>query len=215
MFAFIPDWPTLAGFALASVILCITPGPDMMLFVGRSLSYGRAAGLATMVGAMTGIVVHTSLVALGLAALLRTAPTAFFALKLVGAAYLVWLAVDAIRNGSSFTAERKASAPPRPLRAHYLTGLGINLLNPKIAMFFLTFLPQFVRADDPHAAGRLFFLGIFFIVISLPFTVPMVWLADRFATAMKANPKVTRVADYLFAGVFSLFAVKLITAQMR
>ncbi|NJS15665.1 MAG: LysE family translocator, partial [Sphingopyxis sp.] len=145
-FSFIPDAAVLVQFAIASVILAITPGPDMMLFVGRALTYGRAAGIACMAGAMTGIMLHTSLVALGLAALLKTAPTAFLALKLVGAAYLVWLAYDAIRNGSSFTAERKAAEAPKPLRAHYLTGLGINLLNPKIAMFFLTFLPQFVSA---------------------------------------------------------------------
>jgi threonine/homoserine/homoserine lactone efflux protein len=213
--SFIPDATVLVQFAIASVILAITPGPDMMLFVGRALTYGRAAGLACMAGAMTGIMLHTSLVALGLAALLKTAPTAFLVLKLVGAAYLVWLAYDAIRNGSSFTAERKAAQAPKPLTAHYLTGLGINLLNPKIAMFFLTFLPQFVSASDPDAVGKLFFLGAMFIVVSLPIVVPMVWLADRFAAAMRANPKVTRATDYLFAGVFAFFAVKVLSAQNR
>jgi threonine/homoserine/homoserine lactone efflux protein len=212
---FVPDATTILQFAIACIILAITPGPDMMLFVGRALTFGRAAGFACMAGALTGVLVHTSLVALGLAALLKAAPSAFLVLKLVGAAYLMWLAYDAIRNGSAFTAERVASERPKPLAQHYMTGLGINLLNPKIAMFFLTFLPQFVSSADPHAAAKLFFLGGMFVVVSLPIVMPMVWLADKFALAMKANPKVTRMTDYLFAGVFAFFAVKVLTAQNR
>ena len=211
---YLPSLPILLQFTLACIVLAITPGPDMALFVGRALSHGRAAGLACMAGAMTGIMVHTTLVAIGLAALLKAAPSAFFALKVVGAAYLVWLAVDAIRNGSSFTAERQAGAKPKPLLAHYLTGIGINILNPKVAMFFLTFLPQFVSASDPHAVGKLFVLGALFIIVSFPIVFPMIWLADRFAAAMKAHPKVTRATDYLFAGVFSFFAVKILSARV-
>lgn len=211
--SFIPEASVLIPFAAACVVLAITPGPDMALFVGRALSYGRAAGFACMAGALTGILVHTALVALGLAALMKAAPAAFWALKIAGAAYLVWLAFDALKNGSSFTAVRNASATRKPLIRHYLTGLGINLLNPKIVMFFLTFLPQFVSAADPDAVGKLFFLGAMFNVVSLPIIIPMVWLADRFANAMKANPKVTRATDYLFAGVFSYFAIRVIMAK--
>ena len=212
---FIPELSVLIPFAAACVVLAITPGPDMALFVGRALTYGRAAGFAAMAGALSGIVVHTALVALGLAALMKAAPTAFWALKIAGAAYLVWLAFDALKNGSSFTATRNAAAAQKPLIQHYLTGLGINLLNPKIVMFFLTFLPQFVSAADPHAIGKLFFLGLMFNVVSLPIIIPMVWLADKFSNAMRANPKVTRATDYLFAGVFSYFAIKVITAEAR
>jgi threonine/homoserine/homoserine lactone efflux protein len=213
--SFIPEASVLIPFAAACVVLAITPGPDMALFVGRALSYGRAAGFACMAGALTGILVHTALVALGLAALMKAAPAAFWALKIAGAAYLVWLAFDALKNGSSFTAVRNTAATRKPLIRHYLTGLGINLLNPKIVMFFLTFLPQFVSAADPDAVGKLFFLGAMFNVVSLPIIIPMVWLADRFANAMKANPKVTRATDYLFAGVFSYFAIRVITAQAK
>ena len=88
-------------------------------------------------------------------------------------------------------------------------------MNPKIILFFMTFLPQFVSAHDPHAAGKLFFLGAMFVVVSLPVTAPMVLAADRFAAAMKRSPRVTRVVDYLFAGVFSAFALKIITAQAK
>jgi threonine/homoserine/homoserine lactone efflux protein len=96
-----------------------------------------------------------------------------------------------------------------------VTGIGINLLNPKIILFFMTFLPQFVSADDPHAAGKLLFLGLSFIPLSLPVTIPMVLAADGFAGILSRSPRVTRAIDWLFAGVFSAFALKILTAQAK
>jgi threonine/homoserine/homoserine lactone efflux protein len=211
---FLPDLSTFLQFAIATFIIAITPGPDMTLFVGRALSEGRSAGFACMAGAMSGCIVHTSLVALGLSALIVASPTAFLALKIGGAGYLVWLAFNAIRHGSAFRPERKAG-PQHTLFRNWATGIGINLLNPKIILFFMTFLPQFVSAHDPHAPGKLFFLGLSFIPLSLPFTVPMVLAADRFAGLMKRSPRVTRIVDYLFAGVFSAFALKILSAHSR
>lgn len=212
--SFVPDAAILAQFAVATFIITITPGPDMTLFVGRALSESRAAGLACMSGAMTGIVIHTALVALGLSALIVASPEAFWALKVVGAGYLVWLAYQAIRHGSAFSPDTEKRRP-RSLFQNWATGLGINLLNPKIILFFMTFLPQFVSATDPHAAGKLFFLGMAFIVLALPVTVPMVIAADKFSSLLKKSPRVTRVVDYLFAGVFSAFAIKILTAQAK
>ncbi|WP_187968637.1 LysE family translocator [Aquibium microcysteis] len=212
--AFLPDAAVFAQFAVATFIIAITPGPDMTLFVGRALSEGRAAGLACMAGALTGCAIHTTLVALGLSALIVASPQAFLVLKIVGAAYLIWLAWQAIRKGSAFSPDmhrRKA----RPLWRNWATGIGINLLNPKIILFFMTFLPQFVSADDPHAAGKLLFLGLSFIPLSLPVTIPMVLAADGFAGLLSRSPRVTRVIDWLFAGVFSAFALKILTAQAR
>ena len=167
-----------------------------------------------MLGAMTGIVIHTTLVAIGLSALIVASPQAFLLLKTGGALYLVWLAYQAIRYGSAFSPEKRAAQSPT-LLGNWATGLGINLLNPKIILFFMTFLPQFVSASDPHAPGKLFFLGLLFIPLSLPVTVPMVIAADRVAGLLKRSPKVTRVVDYIFAGVFSAFALKIITAQAK
>lgn len=211
---FVPDWPTIIQFAVATFIIAITPGPDMTLFVGRALSEGRAAGFACMFGAMTGIVVHTSLVALGLSALIVASPEAFLALKVAGAVYLVWLAYQALRHGSTFSPKATAG-PKRSLFQNWATGLGINLLNPKIILFFMTFLPQFVSASDPNAPGKLFFLGMLFIFLALPITSPMVIAADKFAGLLRKSPKVTRVVDYLFAGVFSAFALKILSAQAK
>ena len=212
MVDYIPALPVLAQFAVACVILAITPGPDMALYVGRAVTHSRAAGLACFAGAATGIVVHTMLVALGLSALLVAAPNAFFALKLVGALYLVWLAWQAIRTGSSLTVKGE-KRPQGSLWAHYVTGIGINILNPKVALFFLTFLPQFVSANDPLAPGKLVFLGLFFLVISVPTILPMIFAADAFSQALMKRPRLTRALDWLFAGVFGAFAVKILTAK--
>ena len=212
--SFVPDSTVLIQFAIASIILAITPGPDMTLFVSRTLSQGRAAGFASMAGALTGTLVHTTLVVVGISALIVASPNAFFALKIFGAGYLVFLAYQAIRYGSAFSPVKK-SGPRLSLVRSFSIGLGVNLLNPKIILFFMTFLPQFVSSTDPNAPGKLFFLGMMFIFLSVPATAPMVFAADRFAAAMKRNPRVTRFVDYLFAGVFSAFALKILTAQAK
>jgi threonine/homoserine/homoserine lactone efflux protein len=212
--SFIPDTATLIQFAIATFILAITPGPDMTLFVSRTLSQGRAAGFASMAGALCGTLIHTTLVVVGVSALIVASPMAFFVLKIFGAGYLVFLAWQAITKGSAFSPEKK-TGPQISLFRSWMVGLGVNLLNPKIILFFMTFLPQFVSAHDPHAPGKLFFLGAMFVVLSTPVTTPMVLAAEKFSAAMKASPRVTRVVDYLFAGVFSAFALKILTAQAK
>ena len=212
--SFIPDTATLVQFAVAAVILAITPGPDMTLFVSRTLSQGRAAGFASMAGALSGTIVHTSLVVIGISALIVASPSAFLVLKVVGAAYLIYLAWQAIRTGSAFSPET-STGPRISVMKSFSIGFGVNLMNPKIILFFMTFLPQFVSVHDPHAAAKLFFLGAMFAAISIPVIVPMVLAADRFAAAMKASPRVTRVVDYLFAGVFSAFALRILTTQAK
>lgn len=209
---FIPDWPVLVQFAIATFILSITPGPDMTLFVGRALSEGRSAGFACLAGASSGIVIHTTMVAIGLSALIIASPGTFWVLKVVGAGYLVFLAVQALRKGSAFSPE-KGSGKKHTVFQNWATGLGINLLNPKIILFNMTFLPQFVSAHDPHAPEKLFFLGLSFIPLSLPVVVPMILAADKFAGLLKKNPTVTRWVDYVFAGVFSVFALKILLAE--
>ncbi|MEM0899309.1 MAG: LysE family translocator [Pseudomonadota bacterium] len=213
MFDYVPTTAVLLQFALASIVLAITPGPDMALYVGRAVTHSRAAGLACFAGAVTGVLVHTMLVALGLSALLVAAPTAFLALKIVGAAYLIWLAWQAIRQGSSLTIKGQKRATGS-LWKHYLTGIGINILNPKVALFFLTFLPQFVSADDPKAPGKLLFLGLFFLAVAIPAILPMIFAANAFSKALSTRPKITRALDWLFAGVFGAFAVKILTARV-
>lgn len=211
---FLPDATVLAAYSLACLVLFITPGPDMSLFLARTVTGGRAAGIAAFTGASLGCVVHSLLAAFGLSALIAASPAAFLALKVVGAVYLLWLAVDAVRNGSSLNVR----AEPRRLVSFWPTlalGLTVNLTNPKVVLFFVTFLPQFVDANDPHAAAKLLFLGIYFVVATFPLGVLMILGAERVVGALKSRPRVLRAIDWLFAGVFSAFAVRILTTQGR
>lgn len=209
---FIPDTPVLFAFSLACIVLAVTPGPDMTLFVSRALSQGRAAGFMSMAGALTGSVVHTMMVAFGLSALIAASASAFFAVKIAGALYLVWLAVDTIRRGSALTVSREKTGR-RSMSRVFMGGLLVNLLNPKIALFFLTFLPQFVKASDPDAAGKLVFLGLYFVAVSIPICGAMVIGADAFSSTLRRSPRTMRVFDWLFATVIGGFAVKLLFAS--
>jgi threonine/homoserine/homoserine lactone efflux protein len=210
---FVPALPVLAAFVLASVVLAVTPGPDMTLFLSKTVAQSRAAGFASLGGTLVGVVVHSLLVAAGLSVLLAASATAFTVLKVVGALYLVYLAVDALRHGSSLSLDRRRD--PEPLRAALVKGLFVNLLNPKVIIFFVTFLPQFVAADDPHAARKLFFLGIVFAAVNVPVCVPLVFFAERIAGWVKGSSRATRVIDWLFAGVLGAFAVRLIFTHTK
>jgi threonine/homoserine/homoserine lactone efflux protein len=208
----LPDPDTLVPFVIAVVVIALTPGPDMAFFLGRAINQGRAAGLAAMAGASAGILVHTTLVALGLSALILTAPTLFLALKLAGAAYLGWLAVQAVRHGSALTLPAKAPAHVS-LGANFASGMAINLLNPKIVLFFMTFLPQFVQPGNPDASGQLVVLGLLFIAVALCITIPMILAADQVAVLFRDSPRLSRALDWLFASVFAAFAVHLLRTR--
>src|SRR2546423_5684688 len=209
---FLPDLNVLLAYTAAAVILVITPGPDMTLFLGQTLTGGRARGIAAYLGASAGLVVHTMLAAFGLSALLAHSATAFGVLKIAGVAYLLWLAVGALRHGSALTLA-SGSRTGQPLGRVFLIGVGINLLNPKIIMFFLTFLPQFVSASDPHAGAKLMFLGLYFIALAIPICFVLILAADRFTTAIRRAPRLVRAIDYLFAALMGAFAVRLLFAR--
>lgn len=211
---FIPDAPTMIAFTIACFVLFITPGPDMSLFLARTIAGGRRLGIASAIGANVGCVVHTTLAALGVSALIAASTTAFLALKIVGALYLLWLAFDAIRNGSALTVREGLRVDPSVWRT-FLMGVGVNLTNPKVILFFVTFLPQFVDASDPHASQKLLFLGLFFVLTNIPLTILMILGAERLVGALKQRPSVLRAIDYTFAGVFGFFAARILLTQGR
>lgn len=210
---FLPTGGVLAAYTLAVLALNYTPGPDMAMFVGTAITRGRRAGIAAFLGTSTGILVHTFLVTFGLAALLAASPLAFDVLKVIGALYLLYVAVGAIRHGSRFAPEGGALSPA-PLFRLYLKGLAVNVLNPKVVLFFLTFLPQFVDPGDPAARSKLLFLGLWFLTVSTASTLPLIIGASGVAAFLKARPGVMRGIDYVFAGAMGAFAVKLVTARL-
>jgi threonine/homoserine/homoserine lactone efflux protein len=212
--AFIPETSVLIAYSLACLILFITPGPDMSLFLAKTMSGGRRAGIAAMTGTMLGCVVHSLLAAFGISALLAASPAGFLALKVVGGAYLLWLAIDAIRHGSAVNVDA-ARAVHMPFWRTFALGVGSNLTNPKVVLFYVTFLPQFIDAHDPHAAGKLMFLGTYFVIFTSPLALLLVLGAERLLGLLRRNPRVLRAIDWLFAGVFGAFAARILTATAR
>jgi threonine/homoserine/homoserine lactone efflux protein len=138
--------PNFLLFLATSIAITVAPGPDNLQVLARGISQGRAAGLVAALGFAAGITFHTTLAALGVAALLRSSPLAFEAIKLAGAAYLVWIGIKALRSQGLATAHQRA---PQPLKTVFRQSVLGNLLNPKVTLFFVVFLPQFVQ---PHGA---------------------------------------------------------------
>ena len=200
------------AFTAAAAALAFVPGPTVTVIIANSLRYGHRAGLMNVAGTQAGFVVWLAIAALGLGAAIKVMREWFDVLRWAGALYLVWLAIGAIRHGSALTTT--ASAPTQaPWHSHFLTGLGINLTNPKVVMFFVTFLPQFIDAGDPHATGKLLFLGFWFLVIGVPTASVIILTAKRFSAAMKRSPRFMRAFDYGFAALMTAFAARLVLAR--
>src|SRR3954471_7054444 len=159
-----PTGSTIAVFSLAAIALAVVPGPAVAYIVTQSVDKGRRAGLVSALGIATGGLVHVAAAAVGLSALLASSASAFTAVKLVGAAYLIGLGLLRIFRGREDVAAAPAPAPARRL---YLQGVLVNVLNPKTALFFLAFLPQFVDRDAGSVPAQAAVLGCVFVVIAV------------------------------------------------
>lgn len=167
-------------FVLAGVLLNVTPGPDMLYIIGRSTTQGWRAGAAAALGIGAGCLVHIAAAALGLSAVLATSAAAFAVLKIAGATYLVYVGISLILS-SRATAKTAPTAVTAPvtLRAVFVQGLFTNVLNPKVALFFLAFLPQFIDADAPNKALAFIFLGAVFNFNGTLWNLFVAWFAAR------------------------------------
>ena len=177
-------------FVLASLMLIATPGQDMMMVMSRSIAQGAAAGVVTAAGVSLGLVGHTVLATLGLGAILRTSEWLFLALKLVGAAYLIWLGVGLLRTRSA--AFVVGTAPRRSLPQLLFDGAFSNLSNPKIAVFYFAFLPQFVLPGATHPTLSVFALGLAFAALTLLVKGPVGLFAGLLSGWLRARPGVLK-----------------------
>jgi threonine/homoserine/homoserine lactone efflux protein len=204
-------------FIATAILLIITPGQDTFFILGRSLSAGRNAGIAAAFGISTGTVVHTVLAALGLSALLATSPSAFMAVKFAGAAYLVFIGVRALASkGGGLPGEGSAPASDTDARVHwpaFRQGVLTNLLNPKVALFFLALLPQFIEARSPEKVGAFLALGLSFVALGVVWCVMLAIAAAKLRGVFLRRPSVAtllnRVAGVLFIGL----GIKLATSR--
>ena len=174
-------------FVVASLVLIATPGQDMMLVMSRSIAQGSAAGVVTAAGVSVGLVGHTVLATLGLGAILRTSEWLFLALKLVGAAYLVYLGIQLIRSHHHELAFAKGA--PRSLWRLFLDGVLSNISNPKIAVFYFAFLPQFVTPGATHPTLSVFVLGLVFAGLTFLVKGPVGLAAGLLSAWLRSRPK--------------------------
>jgi threonine/homoserine/homoserine lactone efflux protein len=158
-----PSLSNFLTFALATLILNITPGPDLMYIVARSLGQGRRAGIVSSLGIATGCLLHTFLAAFGISAVLRSSPVAFALVRYAGAAYLVYLGMRLLCRRDSADSSPLKARPAASLGAIFRQGVFTNALNPKVALFFLAFLPQFVSPQRGPIAVQMAALGLYFI----------------------------------------------------
>ena len=173
-------------FIAASIVLIVTPGQDMILVMSRSIAQGSGAGVATAAGVSVGLVGHTLLATLGLGAILRTSEWLFLLLKLFGAAYLVYLGVQLLRTRAH---ELVAShGAPRSLLRLFGDGALSNVSNPKIAVFYFAFLPQFVAPDAEHSTAAVFALGLLFAALTFVVKGPVGLAAGRLSGWLRRRP---------------------------
>jgi threonine/homoserine/homoserine lactone efflux protein len=198
--------PTLSNFltfAVATLILNLTPGPDLMYILARSLGQGRQAGVVSSLGIGTGCLVHTFLAAFGISAVLRSSPTAFSVVRYSGAAYLVYLGFRLLAGRSSGATGWQSRAPA-PSGVIFRQGVITNALNPKVALFFLAFLPQFVSPGRGPVAIQMAILGLYFIfsgtIVCLLFAVLAGSAGDFFRRGANIS-RMERLSGAVFIGL--------------
>jgi threonine/homoserine/homoserine lactone efflux protein len=200
---------TLLPFFTASVLLAIAPGPDNLFVLTQSALWGKSAGLAVMLGLCTGLIVHSTAVALGVAVIFQTSALAFSALKFIGAGYLIYLAWQAFRaSAARFHAER---SPETSLWKLYRRGIIMNITNPKVSIFFLAFLPQFADPLRGSISLQLLLLGGVFILATILVFGGIALLAGTLGRWLNRSTRVQNIMNRVAGTVFLCLALRLAT----
>jgi threonine/homoserine/homoserine lactone efflux protein len=204
----------LVLFAGAALVMVLTPGPNMLYLISRSISQGKQAGVISLFGVITGFLVHMFAAALGLTALFMTIPLAYEALKWIGAAYLLYLAWQAVRPGarSPFEARNLPIDPPRKL---FAMGFLTNLLNPKIALFYLSIFPQFVSQEHGSVFAQSVQLGLTQIVVSFSVNLCIALSAAKLAAWFARSPRWLALQRYFMGTVLAALALRLALEPRR
>lgn len=196
-------------FLLAAVMVALTPGQDTLYVLGRSVAQGAGAGLASVIGILSGAVIHVVAGALGLSALLVASPDAFLAVKLAGGAYLIYLGSRMLlaKSGPAEIPDEFASSG---FVAIWRQGLLTNLLNPKVALFILAFIPQFIREDAIHKSFAFATLGMCFFVIGTIWLLCIVGFAAVIGGRLRDNPRLGKWLDRIAGTLFVVLGLRLL-----
>lgn len=202
----------IVTFLLASILLSLVPGPDNLFVLTQSALHGWRSGVFITLGLCTGLIVHTTLVALGVAAIFMVSATAFLVLKLAGAGYLLWLAWQSWRAGAGSVRGEQTSV--LSMRQLYLRGILMNLSNPKVAIFFLAFLPQFAQVEAAlPVSSQLFMFGLLFIVVALLVFSGIALLAGLIARGFQRSERARILLNRATAVLFVGLAARLVLAS--
>ena len=196
-------------FIISGLLLNIMPGPDSLLIMTRSATQGWRAGVAASLGIGAGTLVHIFAAALGLSALLSTSATAFTVVKLVGAAYILTMAVGLLRSRKATRETTAPALPALPYRKIFAQGFLTNVLNPKVALFFLAFVPQFIHADAPNKALAFIVLGCIFNFNGMLWCSALALTTAKASERIKLNPTVSLWLNRATGGLFVWLGVKL------
>jgi len=202
-----PEIENLGVFLVAAISLNMTPGPDTLYVLARSVGQGRRAGVVSVLGGSTGRLVHTFATALGLSALLVSSPKAYAVVKLLGAIYLVYLGVRMLL-GRDEKGER-VEAGAQSLARIYTQGFATNVLNPAVAAFFISFLPQFVNPERGSVAAQVVFLGALFTTTAALWSLTVALLAGTFGNFLTAHPRFARAQRWLTGSILVALGARL------
>ena len=198
----------LTLFIISGLLLNIMPGPDSLLIMARSATQGWRAGVAAAMGIGTGTMVHVLAAAVGLSAILATSATAFMVVKYIGAAYILWMAIGLLRSKRKEAGEQLA-VPPLSYRKIFAQGFLTNVLNPKVAIFFLAFVPQFIDAAAPNKALAFIILGCIFNINGMLWCVSLALFTALASARLKVNPVLSLWLNRVTGGLFIWLGIKL------
>jgi threonine/homoserine/homoserine lactone efflux protein len=203
----------LVLFLTASLVVIVAPGPDNILVLTRGVAQGRSAALVSAAGASLGLVVHSGFAAVGLSALLAQSAVAFSVVKYIGAAYLIYLGVRALLDREGFAVRRGEG--PIPLRKVFTQAVASNVLNPKIAVFFLAYLPQFADPTKGGTALQLLALGLAFALLTLAIFGALALFSGTVGSWLRTRPKFADGLGWLTGGVLILLGLRLALQERR
>nr|WP_319483668.1 LysE family translocator [uncultured Cohaesibacter sp.] len=207
------SFETLGLFIVTSAVLGLAPGPDNIFILTQSALSGRKVGLVVTLGLCTGILVHTMLVAVGVSVIFRTSEIAFTILKLAGASYLAYLAFQAFRAGASELGSEKGKPTTLNMRRLYMRGILMNVTNPKVAVFFLAFLPQFADPSRGAVSLQLFMLGIIFDIVTLMVFTVISLGAGYLGDWLRKTRGAQIALNYIAGTIFLALAFRLVTTR--
>jgi threonine/homoserine/homoserine lactone efflux protein len=204
------DLSIVLAFAVACVVISVVPGPDMMFIMANGIARGRAAGVVAAAGMSTGIMGHTIAAALGLGALLQAAPVALEAVRIAGAVFLVYLAITTLRSAKDVATTAPEKFGGRSLRRTYVMAMLVNLSNPKVVLFYVAFLPQFVTVGGWPVPIQFLVMGAILIMIGFCVDAAVGLAAGTLSAVLLRKPAVQRWLNRVSAAIFGGLAVRLV-----